>query len=124
MLHREEAIAEIKKTIEKTYYKKGKAVIEQNFKAVDATLENLYEVDINQLVNGQHVSLTDVVSDLAPDFVKNITAKMMVGHGDDLPVSMMPVDGTYPSATTKWEKRNISDLVPVWDPETCIQCGN
>ena len=124
VLPREEAIAEIKKTIEKTYYKKGKAVIEQNFKAVDATLENLYEVNIDQLANGQHVSLTDVVSDLAPDFVKNITAKMMIGHGDDLPVSMMPDDGTYPSATTKWEKRNISDLVPVWDPETCIQCGN
>ena len=124
VLPREEAIAQIKHTIEKTYYKKGKAVIEQNFKAVDGTLENLYEVEVPEKVTGLQVSLTDVVSAEAPDFVKNITAKMMVGHGDDLPVSMMPIDGTYPSATTKWEKRNISDQVPVWDPETCIQCGN
>jgi pyruvate-ferredoxin/flavodoxin oxidoreductase len=124
VLPREEAIAQIKHTIEKTYYKKGKAVIEQNFKAVDATLDHLYEVEAPGKVNGLQVSLTDVVSAEAPDFVKNITAKMMVGHGDDLPVSMMPIDGTYPSATTRWEKRNISDQVPVWDPETCIQCGN
>jgi pyruvate-ferredoxin/flavodoxin oxidoreductase len=124
VLPREEAIAEIKKTIEKTYYKKGKAVIEQNFQAVDATLDHLYEVSVPATVTGKFVSLTDVVAAEAPDFVKNITAKMMVGHGDELPVSMMPIDGTYPSGTTQWEKRNISDQVPIWDPEVCIQCGN
>lgn len=124
VLPREEAIKEIKKTIEKTYYKKGKAVIEQNFKAVDATLDNLFEVRLPMTVSGVEISLTDVVSAKAPQFVRDITAKMMTGHGDELPVSAMPIDGTYPSATTKWEKRNISDLVPEWHPATCIQCGN
>ena len=124
VLPREEAISEIKKTIEKTYYKKGKAVVEQNFKAVDATLENLFEVKIHSKVTGDEVSLTDVVAAHAPEFVRNVTARMMTGHGDDLPVSAMPVDGTFPSGTTQWEKRNISDFVPQWDPETCIQCGN
>jgi pyruvate-ferredoxin/flavodoxin oxidoreductase len=124
VLPREEAIREIKESIEKTYYKKGKAVIEQNFKAVDATLEHLYEVNIPDRISGQAVSFTDVVAAEAPDFVKEITARMMTGHGDELPVSKIPVDGTYPSGTTKWEKRNISDRVPVWDPKVCIQCGN
>jgi pyruvate-ferredoxin/flavodoxin oxidoreductase len=124
VLPREEAIAEIKKAIEKTYYKKGKAVIEQNFKAVDATLDHLYEVQVPETVTGRHVSLTDIIDPKAPAFVKDVTAKMMVGHGDELPVSAMPIDGTFPSGTTQWEKRNISDLVPVWDPKTCIQCGN
>ena len=124
VLPREEAIAEIKKTIEKTYYKKGKAVIEQNFKAVDATLDNLFEVNVPSTTTGTEVSFTEAVPAKAPDFVKQVTARMMTGHGDELPVSAMPVDGTFPSGTTKWEKRNISDRVPVWDPGTCIQCGN
>jgi len=124
VLPREEAIAEIKHAIEKTYYKKGKAVLEQNYKAVDATLDHLYEVKVPNTVSGKYVSLTDIISPKAPAFVREVTARMMVGHGDDLPVSAMPIDGTYPSGTTKWEKRNISDLVPIWDPETCIQCGN
>lgn len=123
VLPREEAIEKIKKAIEKTYFKKGKKVIEQNFKAVDATLENLFEVAIPQKVSSSDVSLL-TVSDKAPDFVKQVTAMMMAGHGDDLPVSKLPVDGTYPSATTQWEKRNVSDLVPLWEPEICIQCGN
>ncbi len=123
VLPREEAIAEIKKTIEKTYFKKGKAVIEQNFKAVDATLAELYEVTIPKKASAA-ITHPAIVSDKAPDFVKQITAKMMEGQGDDLPVSQLPLDGTYPSGTTKWEKRNISDLVPEWDPATCIQCGN
>ncbi|MBL0154846.1 MAG: pyruvate:ferredoxin (flavodoxin) oxidoreductase [Chitinophagaceae bacterium] len=123
VLPREDAIKQIKKAIEKTYFKKGQKVIDQNFKAVDATLENLYEVTIPVKVSAaDHTLLT--VSVKAPDFVKNITAVMMSGHGDDLPVSSMPIDGTYPSGTTQWEKRNISDLVPIWEPETCIQCGN
>lgn len=123
VLPREEAIKEIKKAIEKTYFKKGKSVIEQNFKAVDATLAELYEVKVPEKTSKQIVPL-QVVSDKAPDFVKNVTALMMEGHGDDLPVSMMPVDGTYPSGTTQWEKRNIADSVPIWDEQTCIQCGN
>lgn len=123
VLPREAAIAEIKKTIEKTYYKKGKAVIEQNFKAVDATLEHLYEVNYA----GKPVGSIQTIESLpfcAPGFVKQVTGVMMKGHGDELPVSSMPVDGTFPSGTTRWEKRNISDRVPEWDAETCIQCGN
>ena len=123
VLPREEAIEKIKKAIEKTYFKKGKRVIEQNFKAVDATLENLFEVGIPKKVSSEDFS-TLTVPEKAPDFIKQITAIMMAGHGDDLPVSKLPIDGTYPSATTQWEKRNVSDLVPLWEPEICIQCGN
>jgi pyruvate-ferredoxin/flavodoxin oxidoreductase len=123
VLPREDAIKQIKKAIEKTYFKKGQKVIDQNFKAVDATLANLFEVDYPKSVtSADHKLLT--VSDKAPDFVKEITAVMMADHGDQLPVSKMPIDGTYPSGTTQWEKRNVSDLVPLWEPDTCIQCGN
>jgi pyruvate-ferredoxin/flavodoxin oxidoreductase len=123
VLPREDAIKQIKKAIENTYFKKGQKVIDQNFKAVDATLANLYEVDYPKKVSAaRHDLLT--VPDKAPDFVKEVTAIMMAGHGDELSVSKMPVDGTYPSGTTQWEKRNISDLVPIWEPDTCIQCGN
>lgn len=123
VLPREEAIAEIKKAIEKTYFKKGPKVIEQNFKAVDATLEHLYEVNYPNKVSSPQVNLL-TVAEKAPAFVKEVTAMMMAGHGDDIPVSKMTVDGTYPSGTTQWEKRNIADLVPVWEPDVCIQCGN
>ena len=123
VLPREEAIAEIKHAIEKTYSKKGKSVVEQNFKAVDVTLNHLEEVRVSGGVTGVE-SIPDVVPAEAPAFVQEVTAVIMAGHGDDLPVSKMPIDGTYPSATTKWEKRNISDLVPVWEPDICIQCGN
>lgn len=123
VLPREEAIKQIKKAIEKTYYKKGPKVIEQNFLAVDATLANMHEVHYpSNITAADHTLLT--VSDKAPDFVKNVTAVMMADHGDQLPVSMLPVDGTYPSGTTQWEKRNVSDRVAVWEPDLCIQCGN
>ncbi len=123
VLPREDAIKQIKKAIEKTYFKKGQKVIDQNFIAVDATLENLYEVNYPKKVSAaDHDLLT--VSDKAPDFVKQVTSMMMAGHGDDLPVSKMTVDGTYPSGTTQWEKRNVSDQVAIWEPDLCIQCGN
>jgi pyruvate-ferredoxin/flavodoxin oxidoreductase len=123
VLPREDAIKQIKKTIEKTYFKKGQKVIDQNFAAVGATLANLYEVDYPQKVSAaRHDLLT--VSAKAPNFVKEVTAVMMAGHGDELAVSKMPIDGTYPSGTTQWEKRNVSDLVAVWEPDACIQCGN
>ncbi|MFY9464286.1 MAG: pyruvate:ferredoxin (flavodoxin) oxidoreductase [Sediminibacterium sp.] len=123
VLSREEAIKQIKKAIEKTYYKKGPKVIEQNFLAVDATLANMHEVKYPASVSAaDHKLLT--VSDKAPDFVKNVTAVMMADHGDELPVSMLPIDGTYPSGTTQWEKRNVSDRVAIWEPDLCIQCGN
>jgi len=123
VLPREDAIKQIKKAIEKTYFKKGQKVIDQNFKAVDATLANLFEVEYPKKVTSVENELL-TVSDKAPDFVKEVTAMMMAGHGDELPVSKMTVDGTYPSGTTQWEKRNVSDLVAVWEPDTCIQCGN
>jgi len=123
VLPREEAIAQIKHAIEKTYSKKGKAVVEKNFEAVDATLENLYQIDVPAKA-GSVSGMLAVVPDNAPEQVRLVTAKMMSGHGDELPVSKMSVDGTYPSGTTKWEKRNIADEVPAWDPESCIQCGN
>lgn len=123
VLPREAAIKQIKKAIEKTYFKKGQKVIDQNFIAVDATLANMYEVNYPGSVSAADNNL-QTVSDKAPDFVKNVTAVMMADHGDTLPVSMMPIDGTYPSGTTQWEKRNVSDLVAVWEPDMCIQCGN
>jgi pyruvate-ferredoxin/flavodoxin oxidoreductase len=123
VLPKEEAIQQIKHAIQKTYSKKGAFVVEQNFKAVDATLENLHEVTTPAKASSNSGMLL-VVPDDAPSFVKDVTAMMMSGHGDELPVSKMSVDGTYPSGTTKWEKRNIADQVPVWDPNVCIQCGN
>ncbi|MFZ1370574.1 MAG: pyruvate:ferredoxin (flavodoxin) oxidoreductase [Ferruginibacter sp.] len=123
VLPKADAIEQIKHAIEKTYSKKGKAVVEKNFEAVDATLENLFEVTVPETVSSTATMLSVVGKD-APDFVKEVTAMMMSGHGDELPVSKMSVDGTYPSGTTKWEKRNISDQVPLWEPDLCIQCGN
>ncbi|HCN84594.1 MAG TPA: pyruvate:ferredoxin (flavodoxin) oxidoreductase, partial [Sphingobacteriaceae bacterium] len=123
VLPREEAIAHIKKAIEKTYYKKGKAVIEQNFKAVDQTLEHLFEVIIPCKTTAAYTT-SPVVSSKAPAFVQDVIGRMMAGRGDELPVSAMPIDGTYPSGTTKWEKRNVSEMIATWEPELCIQCGN
>ncbi len=123
VLPKDEAISQIKKAIEKTYFKKGKSVIQQNFRAVDATLENLYQVDIPSQVSSRK-EMPLVVAKEAPRFVQEVTAMMMMGKGDDLPVSMIPEDGTYPTGTTKWEKRNIADEVPIWEPDLCIQCGN
>ena len=123
VLPREEAIDEIKKAIKKTYDKKGKEVLELNFRAVDSALHHLHEVKIPDSITNRD-GLPETVPAEAPEFVQKVTAAMMRGEGDNIPVSMLPIDGTYPSATTQWEKRNISDTVPVWDPNTCIQCGN
>ena len=123
VLPKDEAIEQIKVAIKKTYGKKGEEVVQKNFQAVDQSLAHLHEVKVPKKADSKH-DLPAVVPDAAPDFVKNVTAMMMAGRGDELPVSAMPIDGTYPSATTKWEKRNIALFVPEWDPETCIQCGN
>jgi len=123
VLPKDEAIEQIKYAIKKTYSKKGKGIVEQNYKAVDATLEHLHEVTVPEEATSVTTMLS-IVSSEAPEFVKDVTAMMMAGHGDEIPVSKMSVDGTYPSGTTKWEKRNIADLVPLWDEDTCIQCGN
>ena len=123
VLPKDEAIQEIKHAIEKTYFKKGKAVIEKNFKAVDATLDHLHEVTIPAAATAV-VKPLQIVSKEAPAFVQEVIAPMLAGHGDELPVSAISIDGTWPSGTTQWEKRNISDLIPVWEPDLCIQCGN
>lgn len=122
ILPREQAIEKIKQSIVKTYGKKGDAVVKMNFDSVDKTLENLFEVDVPAAVTSSK-KLQPAVSGNAPDFVKRVTAKMIEGKGDMIPVSMLPVDGTYPSTTAKWEKRNIADEVPVWDESVCIQCN-
>lgn len=121
ILPREEAIEKIKQAIKKTYSKKGDAVVQKNFIAVDTTLEHLHKVDTSGPLNG-HVRPA-AVSDNAPEFVKNVTAKIISDKGDILPVSAFPEDGTWPSATSQWEKRNIAQEIPVWDPEICIQCN-
>jgi pyruvate-ferredoxin/flavodoxin oxidoreductase len=122
VLPREEAIAQIKKAIAKTYGKKGQEVVRLNYAAVDLTLANLHEVSVPAQVTST-VPRQAAVSTGAPDFVQRVTAVMMAGQGDLLPVSAFPVDGTWPTATTRWEKRRIADEVPVWDPAVCIQCN-
>ncbi|MCB9063071.1 MAG: pyruvate:ferredoxin (flavodoxin) oxidoreductase [Halobacteriovoraceae bacterium] len=122
ILPQEESILKIKKSIQKTFSKKGDKVVEQNYLAVDQTVENIFEVNVPSKVSSK-LETPDVVSVLAPDFVKNVSAVMLAGKGDSLPVSQLPCDGTYPTGTTKWEKRNIASEIPVWDPNSCIQCG-
>jgi pyruvate-ferredoxin/flavodoxin oxidoreductase len=123
VLPREDAIERIKKSIRKTYGKKGEEIVRKNFEAVDNTIANLHQVKIPDRVTST-IDMKAVVPPQAPEFVQNITAMMMAGKGDALPVSAIPIDGTYPSGTTKWEKRNIAQFVPAWEPEICIQCGN
>jgi pyruvate-ferredoxin/flavodoxin oxidoreductase len=123
VLPRDKAIEKIKATIKKTYSKKGEEVVRKNFAAVDHTLAHLYPVEVPAELTSTR-ERPPIVPDTAPEFVREVTARMMVGRGDELPVSALPVDGTYPSGTTAWEKRNISQFVPVWEPEICIQCGN
>jgi pyruvate-ferredoxin/flavodoxin oxidoreductase len=118
-----DALARIKESIAKTYGKRGADVVRRNELAVDLAIERLHRVDVpDHAASGRE--LPPIVPDDAPDFVRTVTAQMMAGRGDDLPVSALPVDGTYPSGTAAYEKRNVSDLVAVWDPDSCIQCGN
>ena len=122
ILPREEAIAAIKESIQKTYGKRGEAVVRKNFAAVDAALSHLFEVDV-QAAATSHIEMPPVVSPSAPAFVRDVLAPIIAGRGDLLPVSQMPVDGTFPLSTARWEKRNISLEIPVWDEHICIQCG-
>jgi len=122
VLPREEAIDAIKKAIKKTYGKRGESVVQKNYAAVDATLSQLHEVKVpGQVTSG--FDLRPPVPAAAPEFVKKTLAGIIAGEGDALPVSAFPVDGTFPTATTQWEKRNIAQDIPVWDPDVCIQCG-
>jgi pyruvate-ferredoxin/flavodoxin oxidoreductase len=131
VLPREQAIEKIKQSIRKTYGKKGDEIVAMNIKAVDATLEHLYEIGNGSLVigngNGNNQLPTTnyqlPISNTAPAFVRDVLGKIIAREGDDLPVSAMPVDGTFPTGTAKWEKRNIAQEIPVWDPNVCVQCG-
>jgi pyruvate-ferredoxin/flavodoxin oxidoreductase len=123
VLPREEALQRIKDAIAKTYGAKGTDVVQRNYAAVDATLAQLQQVQVPARATGSR-PLLPVVASGAPAFVQTVIAAMLAGKGDDLPVSAFPVDGTYPSATSRWEKRNIADFVAVWEPDTCVQCGN
>ena len=122
VLPRDEAISKIKEFIRKTYGKRGEPVVRQNFAAVDAALAHLREIIVPQTADGAIPLAAKVPLD-APDFVRNVTAEMIAGRGDLLPVSAFPEDGTYPVGTTQWEKRNIAQDVPVWEPDLCIECG-
>ncbi len=145
VLPRETAIAAIKQSIKKTYGKRGEAVVQRNFQAVDQTLAHLYEVNVaaGRASVRQEMSSANsaakprtmvgvplpmlirrpTVPAEAPAFVRDVLGPMMVGEGDSLPVSALPADGTYPSGTARWEKRNIADEIPVWESDLCIQCG-
>jgi len=123
VLPQDQAIARIKDSVSKTYGAQGADVVARELAAVDHALTGLHRVDIPDQVTSSYQPAPVVPAD-APDFVRTVTAQMIAGRGDALPVSALPVDGSYPSGTSAYEKRNISDLVALWDPDTCIQCGN
>ncbi|MGA7225165.1 MAG: pyruvate:ferredoxin (flavodoxin) oxidoreductase [Candidatus Acidiferrales bacterium] len=122
VLPREQAINEIKKAIRETYGKRGEALIEKNFAAVDHALAHLHPVTVPRQVSSGFDVLPPVPA-RAPRFVRYVLGQIIAGHGDELPVSALPVDGTFPTATAQWEKRNIAQQIPVWDEGLCIQCG-
>ncbi len=122
ILPKDEAIEQIKKSIKKTYGAKGEEIVKKNYEAVDQTLAHLFKIEVPAKVTSS-IEIPAIVSSKAPEFVRATLSKMLEGKGDDVKVSEMPTDGTFPSATTKWEKRNIALEVPAWDSEWCIQCG-
>ncbi|MCX6345814.1 MAG: pyruvate:ferredoxin (flavodoxin) oxidoreductase [Armatimonadetes bacterium] len=122
ILPQEQAIAAIKYAIKKSYGKYGDKVVEMNNAAADIALTKTFEVKYPNAVTSK-IKKPPMVSDNAPQFVKDVTAEIMAGRGDDIPVSKMPIDGRYPLSTTQFEKRNIAVDIPVWNPEICVQCG-
>jgi pyruvate-ferredoxin/flavodoxin oxidoreductase len=122
VIPKEEAIGYIKAAIKKTYGRKGAEIVQKNYEAVDKTIDNLFEIDYTDYPVGK-IQIEPPISGDASSFVQDVLGRIIAGEGDLLPVSAFPVDGTYPSGTTKWEKRNIADQVPVWDPSLCSQCG-
>lgn len=122
VLPKKQAITKIKEYIKKTYGKRGETVVQMNYHAVDMSLENLHEVKIPDKATSR-IKTNGTMPEESPEFVQKVIAEIINGNGDDLPVSALPCDGTYPSGTTKWEKRDIAMEIPVWDPDICIQCG-
>jgi pyruvate-ferredoxin/flavodoxin oxidoreductase len=123
VLPRDVALEQIKEAVAKTYAEHGEDVVRREVAAVDQAIDGLHRIDVPDRVTATH-DPEPLIPDTAPEFVRTVTAEMIAGRGDALPVSALPVDGTYPTGTAAYEKRNISDLVAVWDPNTCIQCGN
>jgi pyruvate-ferredoxin/flavodoxin oxidoreductase len=120
----DEAIAYIKKAIVKSYSRRGQKVVDANCAAVDAAISHMKKVEHGSLENlTRNMVVQSAFAPEAPDFVRNVIANMIVGRGDELPVSAMPIDGTWPTGTAKWERRNIALSVPVWEEDVCIQCG-
>ena len=122
IIPKEDAVKSIKTEIEKTYMKKGEDIVKLNYKAVDSALQNIVEVPVPEKASSSKC-MRPPVPEHAPEFVKNVTAKLLANNGDSLPVSGMPDDGTWPTATTQYEKRNIGVNIPVWEPDACIQCA-
>ncbi len=122
VLPRDEAIAQIKKAIKKTYGKRGEAVVQQNYDAVDSALAHLYQVAVPRVVSATF-EILPAIPFTAPAFVRDVLGTMAAGFGDNLAVSALPAGGSFPTGTAKWEKRNIAQAIPVWDKELCIQCG-
>lgn len=122
ILPKDEAIDAIKNAIKKSYGKKGEEIVQKNFNAVDQALAHLHKVDVPDKVSST-IEMPPTVSPKAPEFVQKFTAKLIAGEGDEVPVSMLPPDGTFPNGTAKWEKRNIALEIPVWDENICIQCN-
>jgi len=122
VIPREEAIAAIKRAVAKTYSKSGKEVIEQNYRAIDEALANLHQVAVPDIVTSEFDKLPPVAAD-APAFVCQVTGEIIAGRGDRIPVSFFPIDGTFPPGTTRYEKRNLAQEIPVWDQSLCIHCG-
>ena len=122
IIPKDEAIESIKREIKKTYMKKGEQVVQMNYAAVDKALQNIVEVAVPAKATSRK-RMRPPVPEEAPEFVRNVTARMIEGNGDSLPVSAIPADGTWPTSTTQYEKRNIGVHIPVWEPDICIQCG-
>jgi pyruvate-ferredoxin/flavodoxin oxidoreductase len=122
VLPRDQAIEHIKQSVHATYGKKGEHIVQMNLNAVDNTLDNLYQVEVPSKATST-IDRKASVSEQAPEFVIDVLGRMIAQAGDSLPVSALPIDGTYPTATTQWEKRNLAQEIPVWNPEICIQCG-
>ena len=122
ILPKDQAIQSIKDAVKKTYGKKGQRLIDFNFKAIDETLANLYEVDVPENADSQ-LAIEEKVSDSAPDFVKQVTGEIIAGRGDQIPVSLLPDDGSYPTGTAAYEKRNLALEIPELDENLCTQCG-
>ncbi|NQV70694.1 MAG: pyruvate:ferredoxin (flavodoxin) oxidoreductase [Pseudohongiella sp.] len=124
VLPRDQAIEKIKASVEKTYARKGPEVVQKNFDAIDAALRNLQQIELPEKADAQQAIVEDLNPVKVPSFVREVTMEMMKGRGDLIPVSALPADGTYPTGTTRFDKSNLAQTLPIWEPDACIQCGN